>query len=560
MNPKKQKSHKSNPQAACKDTPANRENGNGVRRELKTQVLSAIVLVLCLALFIVKALTSLVQESSTWDETGYFGLGKYILQTHRWDVPGSILHPPLSYYIHSVPLFFSPTDQGIWRNDPLRATDREYLGMSDIVRGQALLSSPANQGDRLLDLSRLMMVLTAVLLGWFVYLWSYSLYGKWSAMLAVVLYSFSPNILAHARLITPDITLTTFSFITLYYFWRLLRDGRIGDAVWGGISLGLALLSKYTSVLLLPICFALMVLWRVKRKTTNLRNCLVFVIIGMGVLFLGYGMNLKPYFAGMLYQQEHASAGFVGFLMGQYSNNGWWYYFIVAFLIKTPIVTMIFLGVSLVLLIGRIPKGEWMNEAFLLIPVAVIFCFFSLNKVSIGLRYILPIYPLLFVFASRAAQIFLSNKKLIGLYVAAITWYLGASCYIHPHYLAYFNELVGGPNNGYKYLVDSNLDWGQDLKGLKKYMQQHAITRINLSYFGSDSPERYGITYNWLPSFVLRDYDPGKYEIPSKGWFAISVTDLQGVYFDDKNIFASFRGREPVAKIGYSIFIYNLDD
>jgi 4-amino-4-deoxy-L-arabinose transferase-like glycosyltransferase len=537
--------------------PPGSQTGGGRQRK---EVLPSIILSVCLAAFLVRALTSLSQESATWDETAYFGLGKYILQTHRWDVSGSILHPPLSYYIHDIPLLFFPTDQSLWKNDPSRATDLKYLGTSDIFRGQALLSSPANQGDRLLILSRLMMVLTAVLLGWFVYLWSYSLYGKWSAILAVILYSFCPNILANARLITPDITLTTFTFITLYYFWRLLKDNRIGDAVLGGICFGLALLSKYTSLLLFPICILLMVLWGNKQKTLNIRRCLLFAAIGIGVLFLGYGMNLKPYYEGILFQQEHASAGHWGFLMGECSTSGWWYYFIVAFLVKTPIVTMIFLAASLVLFVGKTPKGMWINEMFLLLPAAAIFCFFSLNQQAIGLRYILPIYPFLFVFAGRAAQSFLSNKLLAGLSVAAIGWYVGASCYIHPHYLAYFNELAGGPDNGYKYLVDSNLDWGQDLKGLKSYMQKHGIARINLSYFGSDSPARYGITYDWLPSFILLNPDHEKQERTLKGWVAISATNLQGVYMGNKDVFAWFRTRKPVAKIGYSIFIYKMDD
>lgn len=537
--------------------PPDTQAGGGRQRK---EVLPSIILAVCLAAFLVKALTSMIQESSTWDETTYFGLGKYILQNHRWDVRGSILHPPLSYFIHDIPLLFFPTDQSLWKNDPSRVTDREYLGLCDNIRGQALLSSPANQGDRLLILSRLMMVLTAVLLGWFVYLWSYSLYGKWGAILAVILYSFCPNILANARLITPDITLTTFSFITLYYFWRLLRDNRISDAVLGGICFGLALLSKFTSVLLFPICILLMVLWGIKQKTLNTRHCLMFAAIGIGILFLGYGMNLNPYFEGILYQQERANGGHSGFLMGKYSTSGWWYYFIVAFLVKTPIATMVFLAISLVLFVGKIPKGMWINEMFLLIPAATIFCFFSLNHKAIGLRYILPIYPFLFVFASKAAQSFLSNKMLTGLSVAAIGWYIGASCYIHPHYLAYFNELAGGPDNGYKYLVDSNLDWGQDLKGLKSYMQKHGISRINLSYFGSDSPARYGISYDWLPSCILRNPDPEKQEFTPKGWVAISATNLQGVYFGDKDLYAWFRERKPVAKIGYSIFIYKVDD
>jgi hypothetical protein len=227
----------------------------------------------------------------------------------------------------------------------------------------------------------------------------------------------------------------------------------------------------------------------------------------------------------------------------------------VAFAVKTPIATMIFLAVALALFAGKLRKGEWLDELFLLGPAAVIFVFFSLNHQSIGLRYILPIYPFLFVFASGAAAWLWSRKPRAGIAVAVVGWYIGASCCIHPHYLAYFNEFAGGPDNGYKCLVDSNLDWGQDLKGLKVYMQQHGISRINLSYFGSDSPTRYGISYNWLPSWVLLP-SPEKHE--ATPWFAISATNLQGVYTGDAC--AWFRGRKPVAKIGYSIFIYKVPD
>jgi 4-amino-4-deoxy-L-arabinose transferase-like glycosyltransferase len=554
MEPEKLNSPKTGPQGLPEDAVAEAVNGGGTSNKPKKQLLPASIMVLCLALFVIKAVASLVQESSTWDETHYFGLGKYILQNHRWDVPGALQHPPLSYYIHSIPLLFFPTDQSVWKS----GTSSEVF-MADVLRGQALLSSPANKGDRLLDLSRLMMVLTAVLLGCVVYSWSYSLYGKSSAILAIVLYSFSPNILAHARLITPDITLTTFSFITLYYFWRLLRDGHVGHAVLGGICLGFALLSKFTSVLLLPVCLALMILWRARQKRLNLRNCLVFALIGIGVLCLGYGMKPGLYFAGILEQQKHAREEVQHFLMGRYSVNGWWYYFLVAFLVKTPIATMLFLAIAAVLFIGGIPKGEWMNEAFLLMPSCAMFCFFSLNNVQTGLRYILPIYPFLFVFASKAAQVLCINKMRKGLYAAAIGWYIGASCCIHPHYLAYFNELAGGPENGWKYLVDSNLDWGQDLKGMKQYMETHGIPRISLSYFGSDSPERYGIVYDWLPSFYLRDPDPAPHKLVVNRWVAISATNLQGPYFGSGDLFASFRGRKPVAKIGYSIFIYKMD-
>jgi hypothetical protein len=140
-----------------------------------------------------------------------------------------------------------------------------------------------------------------------------------------------------------------------------------------------------------------------------------------------------------------------------------------------------------------------------------------------------------------------------------LTWYIGASCWIHPHYLAYFNELIGGPDNGYKYLVDSNLDWGQDLKGLKAFMREHGISRINLSYFGSDAPERYGISYVRLPSFVLRGGDRQHKDSDPPGWYAISVSCLQGSYLMNRDLFEPFKSLKPVAKIGYSIFIYDLN-
>lgn len=141
-----------------------------------------------------------------------------------------------------------------------------------------------------------------------------------------------------------------------------------------------------------------------------------------------------------------------------------------------------------------------------------------------------------------------------------LIWYIASSFYIHPHYLAYFNELGGGPDKGYQYLVDSNLDWGQDLKGLSNYLKNNKIEKIYLSYFGSDTPQRYGINYDWLPSIYLKNPTSGKrLYFPLKGWIAISATNIEGVYFQNKNIYAWLKDYKPVKKIGYSIFIYHIE-
>ncbi len=498
----------------------------------------------------------MVQESATWDETHYFGIGKYLLQTGKWDVNDSILHPPLSYYISSIPLLFFPTDKALW-HDPASEKEPNYRASFNVIRGQALLSSPENRGDRLLTLSRLMMVFIAMLLGWFIYLWAYKLYGSSGAISAIILYSFCPNILANARLITPDIIITAFSFITLYFFWKLLKGGHVMDAAFGGIALGLALLSKFTGVLIIPVCIALAVVYLWKYRSLPLRNCLIFGALGFVVLLLGYRFDLEPYFAGIAYQQQHAHDGHWGFLSGEYSLNGWWNYFLVAFVLKTPIPGMVIFVSAFFIYLWNIRKRGGFEELFLLVPAAVIFGFFSVNSLDIGLRYILPVYPFLFVFAAGVAKTILSRKFLSAMYGVLIAWYIGASLYIHPHYLAYFNELAGGPDNGYRYLVDSNLDWGQDLKGLGRYMQEHGIQRVSLSYFGTDTPDRYGIAYDWLPSVVLRNPSPGQ-PVTLHDWVAISATNLQGVYFKNHDMYAMLRTKQPVVKIGYSIFVYNL--
>ncbi len=390
------------------------------------------------------------------------------------------------------------------------------------------------------------------------------MYGNSGAIIAVVLYSFCPNILAHARLITPDIALTTFFFATVYYFWRMLRENRSSIAIVAGIALGLALLSKYTAVLLVPLCVVLALLWFFRTKSLPWRGCLIFGAVGLAVLLLGYRGNLEPYFTGLQCQQEVASQPQWSFLCGECLPCRWGcYFFTMSLLLKTPLAAMIGLVLAIWVFVKKAVRGEWISETFLLAPAFAIFALFGVHAYCLGLRYLLPMYPFLFVFIAGGIAYLLPRKMMAILCSGLALWYLGASVYIHPHYLAYFNELVGGPDNGYKYFVESNLDWGQDLKGLGRYMREHHIPKIRLSYFGSDSPQRYGIAYEPLPGCTVEEPPRDQKEAPETtvpDYAAVSATSLQGLYLPDKDMYAAMRNREPVAKIGYSIFIYpNVD-
>jgi hypothetical protein len=266
----------------------------------------------------------------------------------------------------------------------------------------------------------------------------------------------------------------------------------------------------------------------------------------------------KPYLDGLT--KVSTTLERPSFLLGQRGTTGWWYYFIVTFLVKTPLSLLILLALT-PLCLRKLWQANPIALPFLLVPVFLYFGVASWSRFNIGHRHILPILPFLIVVISALVPWVLHRRAFekVGLAIAA-GWFLVSSVSIFPDYLAYFNELAGGPENGYKYLVDSNLDWGQDLKGLKRYLDQQGIRRLWLSYFGTASPAYYGIVYNYLPSYwIVRpnmDTEPTPY-------VAISATNLQGVYLpvfgQDPKRFEAFKHRQPIAKIGYSIFLYRLD-
>lgn len=512
-----------------------------------------IIVALLLASFAFQAGLFITSKSSTWDETHYLGIGKYLLKHGRWDVKGATIHAPLSYYLGSIPLLFKKDDDSLWQkaSDP---KDGDFLGSADVLRGQAILASADNSGDRLLQQTRIPFVLLGMLLGFLVFRFSRELYGVNAGLTSLFFYSFCPNLLALSSLAVPDLPLALFSFMFVYFLWRCFHEGGATDKYWAGLALGLALLSKYTALLLLPVALCLLIM-RPKGNWRNAVTTAVIICIGaFATLLAGYGFDLTPYLLGLKLQMNNAQTADV-FLLGENSTTGWWYYYYVVFALKTPIPVILLL-VCAVYYSVRKSGNQRQGLLYLGIPVIAFFAFFSIMPKCSGLRYILPVYPFIFVMiGSFAAQ----NARLRTLVCIMAVWQVIAAVSIAPHYLAYFNEIGGGPGNGYKYLVDSNLDWGQDLKELKKYMERNKIQRVSLSYYGSDSPDRYGIAYDWLPSFVLRNHEPDKVpQLNLNQPLAISVSNLQGTPLDNKEQFKWLLQHEPVAKLGYSIFVYDL--
>jgi hypothetical protein len=381
--------------------------------------------------------------------------------------------------------------------------------------------------------------------------------------------------------VTTDLGVALFIFLAVYLFWEYLQRPTWYRLAAIGVSTGLALVSKFSALFLigaLCLIIALLVIagepcalpsnkTRIDRWPKIVQAGTLFLI----VLFVAFLTILPVYFfqgivawvTGLQEFLAHAQTGHLSFFLGNYSDQGWWDYFGIAFLIKTPIGSLLLIAASLVLYrVGR--PLQWRDAILLLIPPALIFVSTTQAKVNIGLRHILPVYPFLFVLASRLATVRFRREWAVPV-VIGIPMISTAisSLRVSPHQLAYFNEFVGGPSQGYRYLSDSNVDWGQDLKGLKTYMEQEKLPIIYLSYFGTAPPSAYGIRYQSIARTGIHETAPPGDKVPAtavRKIFAISVYNLQDVSTGSSPLFRWLWLRQPIAKIGYSIFVYDLSN
>ncbi len=531
------------------------------------------------------------QKSPTWDETGYLGLGAHLLRTGRWEVPAACSHPPLAFYLHNLPVLLYPVDWSPWQYPKGRAGDLGFLRAADLRRGNALLMDPAYDGEWLFFCCRATSLVFYGLLSWVLYGWAARLRGPPAGSLALFLLAFCPNTLAHASLINTDFAFAATFALAVYAFYLLLLAPSPWRLAGAAAALGLALGSKLSALILLP-GLGLGLAWYLafgsgeeRQRLAQLQwwpgagawgqGALLFlgVVLGSGlVLWALYGFQLQPYLLTLRSQLGDLESGHEAYLMGEFSTQGWWYYYPVAMLVKTP-VPMLILG-AWGLWLGVRERSRWAEQGLLLWPPLLLAGLFVAGGKDIGLRYLLPVYPFLFLVAGNVPGAVWRGWGALRaggrrawparLLVLCCLWLAAGTLRNHPDHLAYFNELVGGPEQGHRYLVDSNLDWGQDLKGLKAYMDQRGVSRIKLSYFGTVDPALYGLQYDWLPSFHLPAPPGAQAALPTTGLVAISITNLVGVYMDGygkgKDLFAWLRAYEPVARIGHSILVYEIPE
>ena len=522
-----------------------------------------------LFLFFVQGVFFIRTNSPTYDEAVHLAAGYSYLATRDFRLDSE--HPPLIKSLQALPLFL------IY---PLHFDIDNQQG--DYRVGQSFLYRSAISADRLLGLSRLVDLflgtLLLALIGW----WARRLWGSRSAILAMAMAFVEPNLIAHSSLVTTDIGVTMFMFLTVYLLWEHLIKPRWWLLAATGFSAGFALVSKFSALLLVPIVGLIVTLSLLiahqpfllppKTVQNGLRQNLLHAVGVLSVIFFFALLTIppaylfqgfEPWLSGFSRFKSLADAGRLAFFLGEYSYEGWWSYYLVCFLIKTPIGSLVLIAASLLCYRAGSPL-QWREVIFLLLPVAVIFLAMTQSKVNIGLRHILPIYPFLFVLASRVATVHFRRHWIAPLLIGTpLVLTAISSLRIAPHQLAYFNEFVGGPDQGYRYLSDSNVDWGQDLKGVKTYTENENLPIIYFSYFGTAPPSYYGIRYQYVPGAWPLEWPPPADEVPAdapRKILAVSVSNLQDVSTPYDPLFRWLWLRQPVAKIGYSIFIYDLTD
>jgi hypothetical protein len=544
-----------------------------------------------IACVILLAAIALLRVADTWcrfsqvfDEPFHIGAGLEWIErgTYRMEVQ----HPPLARIFDAALLSGHQLPPGSIRADQLLAAGNVVLNDGDYARN--LMRARAGS---------LPFLLLAIVI---VCAWAWRLGGASSAIVAVLLFSTLPPVLAHGGVATTDIAAAATTAAALFAFVVWLESRTWRSALLLTLAGSAALLSKFSTIPYCGLAMVLVVVWRhvilsradgegsqathseILRFAQDDVKQLLAVFAGIALLtwacyrftvwpepifnlppaalmnalaqtndiraqVLFHLLKLGPipapaFFFGLEHVGEHLAAGHASYLLGATSTRGWWSYFPVVLAVKTPLA---FLIITIPATVSMLRRRSWQFAAPALCAIAILAVAIG-ARLNIGVRHILPIYaPLAICGGIELTRLWnvVRQRSVRALIVLLLVWNIASSALAHPDYLAWFNELAGAHPDAI--LVDSNLDWGQDLPRLREAIRENHITNLWLRYFGSADLSRYplGAQLHVLPKAQR-----------VRGWIAISRTILAGAY--EGNDYAWLRREQPVAEVGKSMLLY----
>jgi hypothetical protein len=569
------------------------------------RVVTALALACLLTALLIELSFSVRQESQTWDEGNHVFAG-YRSWTHA-DFGLNPEHPPLVKLLATTPLLTLPLQEPNLRNRFFK--EEAFLDGRDFVF--------ENDFETILFRSRMAAAVLTLLLALVVFLAAREMFGTGAAFITLSLLVFDPNLLAHGAYVTTDAGLSLFMFATVYAFYRYVKVATLLRLVTCGLAAGLALATKHTGLLIFPMLILLAICEVVRspgpvqntegskegsraKQMIRLSAALIAVsLMSVALLWAFYGFRyrarpeglelsppLNAYAAGLRPSESRAISALanwrllpaaylyglvdvrkvadesMSYVFGKPYAHGVWFYFPVSIAIKS---TVSFLGLALLAGVAIVTRrlNRWREVLFLTVPPAFHLLVAMSSGLNIGVRHILPLYAFISVLIGGAAwAIIQENRKWLFVVVALLTFQAISSARAYPDYVAYANELWGGPANTYRYLTDSNVDWGQQLKATKQYLDQRGVKDCWFAYFGQTviKPSAYGIPCKPMPTIVSM-WLKERMDVPLaiNGPVLISAGTLSGYELGPGalNPYEQFKQVSPTAIIENGILVYD---
>ncbi|HEX7191459.1 MAG TPA: glycosyltransferase family 39 protein [Thermoanaerobaculia bacterium] len=389
--------------------------------------------------------------SDTADEANHVGAGLDLYQNHRYIVQDE--NPPLPRLV----LAAAPYLGGMRRD-------------MSVDFSQQLQSVFANgKYERDLVLARIGNLVFFVLASIAVWFLARRVLDEKAALIALALFTTQPVILGYSGLATHDAAAVAGTALGLLAFVRWLDEPSLARAAVFGVAYGFGALCKFSCLLFVAAACAVLFLYR-RRNPLQL---LIAPVTALATIAIGYAFHLAPFFHGMRAIFALDREGFLSYALGRYTMHGWWWYFPLAFAVKT----------TLALLLLFIAGAFFGNRQWTLVTLVMILPALP-SSLDLGVRYVLPVY----VPFSIAVAAMCRRRIVVALLLA---WHLVASTLAHPDYFPYFNEIAA--RQPQRFRADSNLDWGQDLLRLARYCREHHVNALAYALFSPSDPNRTGL-------------------------------------------------------------------